>query len=150
MPTMPGCTRRWANTAIMKGTVVKGLYVPLMVISFVALLIAQPLRSALAAESLAAELAASSQAAAAPAGFRLPFTGQHDITAGPGCLNNHRDALNKEAIDFGLLAGTPVVAAASGTVYRLWDAAGGNVVLIWAEECLRPSRQFYRAAGPAG
>lgn len=68
----------------------------------------------------------------APAGFRLPFVGRYYITAGPSCLDNHKNELNKEAIDFGLPLRTEVLATERGTAYTFWDSyGGGNVVVVW-------------------
>jgi murein DD-endopeptidase MepM/ murein hydrolase activator NlpD len=67
-----------------------------------------------------------------PAGYRLPFTGQKTITAGPGCYYTHQGS-SAEAIDYSMTLNTPVKATYGGqVVFAGWDNTGyGNLMQIY-------------------
>ncbi|MGH2592542.1 MAG: M23 family metallopeptidase [Anaerolineae bacterium] len=66
-----------------------------------------------------------------PGGWRLPFSGQRTITAGPRCSNAHQGA-SAEAIDYSMPAGTAVKSTYSGVVSWFgWNNQGyGNLLNI--------------------
>lgn len=69
---------------------------------------------------------------AAPAGFRLPFSGFAYISQGPRCTISHWNYPDREAIDFALPEGHRVLASAGGMAQSINnDPVGGNMVKIY-------------------
>jgi hypothetical protein len=74
---------------------------------------------------LGAQIGTAPRSEAAPAGYRLPFVGQYRISSGPGCYRTHTN-LSREAIDFAMIAGTPVIAAQAGEVVFAVNGTAAN------------------------
>jgi len=76
-----------------------------------------------------------SVAYAAPGGYRLPFSGYAEISAGPRC--NQHYGQDQEAIDFVMQPGRQILASKSGVAYfypNTWP--GGNMVKIYHSDGL--------------